>query len=333
MNAHKLGSTEVEVSELGFGGAQIGNVHSAVDDATAAAAVDAAWEEGIRYFDTAPHYGLGLSERRLGLALGGRRRNEFAISTKVGRLLIPNEAPTGSDLQKGGFAVPDEWTRRLDYSGDGVRRSLEASLQRLGMDRVDIVYVHDPDDHLDQAVREALPALCRLRDEGVVAAVGAGMNYWQPLLRIVRETDADVVMLAGRWSLLDRSGEPLLEECAHRGVSVVAAAPYNSGVLSRPWPADDSLWNHEPVPEGLLARARALAAVCQEHGHSLPEVALNFPLRHRAVASVVVGMRTAAQARSSVGYLGAKVSEETWAYLDEVAIATAATHQGGRHPF
>lgn len=330
MNTRKLGNTQVEVSELGFGGAQIGNVHTPVDDETAAAAIDAAWEEGIRYFDTAPHYGLGLSERRLGAALGSRPRGEFVVSTKVGRLLVPNPAPTGSDLEAGGFAVPDDLVRHLDYSGDGVRRSIDASLRRLGMDRVDIVYVHDPDspDHLDQAVRESVPALCRLRDEGMVGAVGAGMNYWQPLLRIVQETDADVVMLAGRWSVLDRSGEPLLEECERRKVSVVAAAPFNSGLLSRAWPAGDALWDHGLVPAELLAKARALAAACQEHGNTLPEAAVRFPLRHPSVASVVAGIRTAAQARTSAGYFRAKISEEAWAHLDEVATGTLSERRG-----
>lgn len=319
MNTRKLGSTDVEVSELGYGGAQIGNLYAPVDDETAALAVDAAWEEGVRYFDTAPHYGLGLSERRLGAALGRRSRDEFVVSTKVGRLLVKNRSPTGSDLDVGGFAVPDDLARELDYSADGVRRGLEASLERLGLDRVDIVYVHDPDDYLDQAVRESIPALCQLRDEGVVGAVGAGMNYWEPLLRIVEESDADVVMLAGRWTLLDRSGEPLLEVCEARGVSVVAAAPFNSGLLSRPWPEEGAMWNYGPAPAEVLAKARALAAACREHGNTLPEVAVCFPLRHPAVASVVVGMRTAAHARTSTGYLGAQISEETWAALEGVA--------------
>jgi D-threo-aldose 1-dehydrogenase len=317
--ARKLGRTGVEVSELGFGAAQIGNLHSPVDDQTASGAVEAAWEAGVRYFDTAPHYGLGLSERRLGAALAGKPRSEFAISTKVGRLLVPNPAPVGSDLASGGFAVPDELTRELDYSADGVRRSLEASLERLGLDRVDIVYVHDPDEpgHLDQTVKEAVPALCKLRAEGVVGAVGAGMNYWQPLLRIVRESDVDAVMLAGRWTLLDRSGEALLEECDGKGVSVVDAAPFNSGLLARPWPEEGALWNYAPAPAELLAKARALAEVCQRHGVSLPAAAIQFPLRHRAVASVVAGMRTAEQARASVANAAARIPEAVWAELDQ----------------
>jgi D-threo-aldose 1-dehydrogenase len=313
---HRLGRTNVEVTEVGFGGAQVGNLSSAVSDEGAFAAVDGAWEAGVRYFDTAPHYGLGLSERRLGRALAARPRNELVISTKVGRLLRPNPAPRGSDLETGGFDVPDNLTRVHDYSRDGVRRSLEESLQRLGMDRVDVIYVHDPDDYMDQALCEALPALVELRDEGVVGAVGAGMNFWQPLVRVVKEADVDAVMLAGRWTLLDRSGEPLLAECEARGVSVVAAAPFNSGLLSRAWPPDEALFNYQLASGEVLARARKLAEICQAQGTSLPEAAMSFPLRHPAVACVVSGMRTAAQAASAARWAAAGISEEAWAALD-----------------
>lgn len=187
----------MQVTELGFGAAPIAGLYKPVDEADAAATIVAAWDSGVRYYDTAPHYGLGLSEVRLGRALSDRPRDELVVSTKVGRLLVPNPAPTGSDLASG-FAVPDGLTRELDFTADGVRRSLEGSLLRLGMDRVDIVLVHDPDDHVDQALTEALPALVALRDEGVVGAVGVGMNQWQAPLRFVREADVDVVMVAGR---------------------------------------------------------------------------------------------------------------------------------------
>jgi D-threo-aldose 1-dehydrogenase len=321
MRRRKIGRTAVEVDELGFGAAQIGNLYTAVDDQTAEEAVDAAWAAGMRYFDSAPHYGLGLSERRLGRALAGRPRDEFVVSTKVGRLLTPNPSPGGSDLAAGGFAVPDELTRVYDYSGAGVRRSLDSSLERLELDRVDIVYVHDPDDHLDEAISQAIPALVELRDAGVVGAIGAGMNFWPPLLRIVKETDVDAVMLAGRWTLLDRSGEPLLAECERRHVSVVAAAPFNSGLLSRPWPAEDAHFDYSAASPEVLARARALATVCQEHGTTLPEAAMQFPLRHPAVACVVAGMRTAGQARSTAGYMRAEIPETVWPLLDEVVTA------------
>lgn len=322
MTGRKIGRTSVEVSDLGFGAAQIGNLYVEVDDATAEGAVDAAWAAGVRYFDTAPHYGLGLSEARLGAALAGRPRDDFAVSTKVGRLLVPNPSPSGSDIAVAGFAVPDGLARVYDYSRDGVRRSLEASLARLQMDRVDIVYVHDPDDYLDVAISEAIPALAELRDAGLVGAIGAGMNFWPPLLRIVTEADVDVVMLAGRWTLIDRSGSPLLAECERRKVSVVAAAPFNSGLLARPWPPDGANFDYAPAPAGLLAQARSMATVCQAHGTTLPEVAMQFPLRHPAVASVVAGTRTSAQAAANSGFMRAKIPEAVWPALDEVYGAT-----------
>ncbi|WP_412538808.1 aldo/keto reductase [Longispora sp. K20-0274] len=306
------------VTALGFGAAPIGNLYRSIDDETAYAAIAAAWDGGVRYFDTAPHYGLGLSERRLGAALAGRPRSDYTISTKVGRLLVPNTAPTGSDLSSGGFAVPDDLTRVLDYTRDGVLRSLEASLTRLGTDRIDIVYVHDPDDHLDQAINETIPALIELRDQGVVGAVGAGMNFTAPLLRIVTETDVDVVMLAGRWTLADRSGAPLLTACAERGVAVVAAAPFNSGLLASPHPADGAYFNYGPASPDVLGHARDLAAVCDRHGVELPHAAMQFPGRHPAVASVVAGMRTATQAEGNVRWATGGLPDELWAALESL---------------
>ncbi len=303
------------VSQLGFGGASLGNLYVETPDAQARASVDAAWDGGVRYFDTAPHYGLGLSERRLGAALAGRPRADYVLSTKVGRLLVPNPAPTGSDLGAGGFAVPDDLVRRFDFSRDGVLRSLEASLDRLGVGRVDIVYVHDPDEHMDQAIAEAIPALAELRDQGVVGAVGAGMNQWQALRRMVREADLDVVMLAGRWTLLDRSGAPLLAACVERGVAVVAAAPYNSGLLARDWPDPGGPFNYGRPPEEVLDRARSLAGVCRRHGTRLPAAALQFPLRHPAVTAVVAGMRTADEVNAALRLLAEPVPEAAWAEL------------------
>jgi D-threo-aldose 1-dehydrogenase len=312
MNRRQVGLTGLGVTELGFGGAAIGGLFKPSPADVARAAVDAAWDAGIRYFDTAPHYGLGMSERRLGEALRDRPREEFVLSTKVGRLLVANPAPTGSDLGSGGFAVPDELTRVFDYSADGVRRSLDASLQRLGLDRVDIVLVHDPDDHADQAVTEALPALIELRDQGVVGAVGLGMNQWQVPLRAVMETDVDVVMLAGRWTLADRSGAPLLEACAGRGVSLLAAAPFNSGLLARAWPPDDAHFNYQPAAAGVLEHARALARRSERHGLTLPQAALRFPLLHKAVACVVTGLGSPGHVRSAVNWLSGPVPDTGW---------------------
>lgn len=321
--ARRLGRTDVRVSPLGFGAAPIGNLYTPLDEDQARAVVDAAWDAGVRYYDTAPHYGLGLSERRLGAALAHRPRTEFTVSTKVGRVLEPHPAPTGSDLAAGGFAVPDTLIRRPDYSRDGVLRSLEDSLTRLGLDRVDIVYVHDPDDHLDAALGQALPTLSALRDQGVVGAVGVGMNAVAPLLRVVAEADVDAVMVAGRWTLVDRTARPLLDACAERGVSVVAAAPFNSGLLSRPSPPEDALFDYGPAPQAILRRARHLAEVCARHGTVLPHAAVRFPLRDPVVAGVVAGFRSAEEVASAARWVAGDLTVAAWRDLD----AATAEHE------
>jgi D-threo-aldose 1-dehydrogenase len=316
MQQHPIGTTAAAVTALGFGGASAGNLYTETTGEEATAAVDCAWAGGIRYFDTAPHYGLGLSERRLGAALRHRPREVFVISTKVGRMLEPNPRPAGSDLAAGGFAVPDTLRRRFDFSAAAVRRSLEGSLGRLGLDRADLVYVHDPDDHVDEAIAGAIPELIRMREEGLVSAVGVGMNQWQAPLRMVRETGIDLVMLAGRWTLLDRSGQPLVDECAARGVAVVAAAPFNSGLLARAWPGDGAYFDYGPAPPQVLARARALAGICQRHGVSLPDAAIQFPLRHPAVVSVVGGMRSGEEVTATLARFATVVPDDAWTELD-----------------
>jgi D-threo-aldose 1-dehydrogenase len=314
----RLGRTALNVTEIGFGASTAGNIWRARSDEEVTAGLAAAWDRGIRYFDTAPHYGLGLSERRVGTALQDRPRDEYVLSTKVGRLLEPNPAPTGSDLTAGGFDVPDDLHRVRDYSADGVRRSLEASLERLGADRIDIVLVHDPDDYVDQALTEAIPALVALREQGVIGAVGVGMNQWQAPLRAVNETDVDVVMIAGRWTLADHSAQPLVDRCAERGVAVLAAAPFNSGLLARPRPAEDATFNYERAPRQMLERARALADVCDSAGISLPHAAMQFPLRHPAVTSVVVGLSSGPQVDAAIERLQTPIDDEAWTRLDAV---------------
>ncbi|MFC7245611.1 aldo/keto reductase [Catellatospora aurea] len=312
MPTRPLGRTGLNVSTLGFGAAGIGNLGYAGSDLAAARAVDVAWEAGIRHFDTAPHYGLGLSERRLGAALRAHPRDAYVLSTKVGRLLRPHPAPTGSDLAAGGFDVPDDLVRVWDFTAAGVARSIEESLTRLGVDRIDIVYVHDPDDAVDEAVSQAIPALIALREQGVIRAVGVGMNQWQAPLRMVLETDLDVVMLAGRYTLLDRSGEHLLDECERRGVAVVAAAPFNSGILARPWPVEGGNFNYAPASDRVLWQARRLAETCREHETALPVAALQFPLRHPAVAAVVSGMRSAEHVDAAVAGMRTPVPAGLW---------------------
>jgi D-threo-aldose 1-dehydrogenase len=305
------------LTELGFGAAQLGNLHRMTSDDDARAAVDAAWDAGIRYFDTAPHYGLGLSERRLGEALRGRPRDEFVLSTKVGRLLVPSGHPEGT-MDDGGFAVPATLRREWDLSRDGVRRSLDDSLERLGLDRIDIAYLHDPDEHGPQAHAEAIPALIELREEGVLGAIGAGMNQSAMPAEFVRRHDIDVIMLAGRYTLLEQGAlDDLMPAAADRGVAVVAAAVYNSGLLSKPRPGADAQYDYTAAPADVIARANALADVCEEFGITLPEAAVAFPLRHPAVVSVVVGMRTAEQVRSTAERYAAGIPEEFWHALSE----------------
>ena len=310
----RLGRSPVLVTELSFGAAAIGNLFTEVSDDDARAAVDAAWDGGIRTFDTAPHYGLGLSERRLGAALRHRPRDEYVISTKVGRLLEPAEAGEPAGLDPAGFAVPARYVRRFDFSADGVRRSLAASLDRLGLDRVDIALIHDPDSHGAQALGEAYPALERLRAEGVVRAIGVGMNQAEMLTRFVTETDIDVVLMAGRYTLLDQSAAvALLPAAERRGVSVIAGGVFNSGLLAAPAPG--ATYDYRKAPDSLVARALRLEKICAEYGVPLRAAAARFPLTHPAVASVLIGARSAAEITDAVRQRALDIPAALWEAL------------------
>jgi D-threo-aldose 1-dehydrogenase len=290
----RLGQSSVMVTEVSFGGAAVGNLFSAVSEPDARAAINAAWDGGIRAFDTAPHYGLGLSERRLGDALRHRPRDEYVISTKVGRLLEPVVPGQPVGLDPEGFAVAAHRVRRFDYSADGVRRSLEASLRRLGLDRVDIALIHDPDDHGEQALREAYPALAAMRAQGMVGAIGVGMNQAAMLTRFIEETDIDVVLVAGRYTLLDRSAaDEMLPAALRRGVSVIAAGVFNSGLLATP--SAGATYEYEVASDEMVARALRLAEACEGFGVPLRAVAARFPLTHPAIASVLIGLRSPAE--------------------------------------
>ncbi|MFE9425792.1 aldo/keto reductase [Kitasatospora sp. NPDC006697] len=294
MHHRKIQNTSVAVTELGFGAAVIGNLYRETSDQEASAAVDAAWDAGIRCFDTAPHYGLGLSERRLGAALRDRPREEYVVSSKVGRLLVPNEEPRGTDTD--GFAVPDDLRRQWDFSRNGVLRSIEETLTRTGLDRLDIVFLHDPDDHWRQAADEGMPVLAELRDQGVIGAIGAGMNQSAMLARFLRETAADVVMLAGRYTLLDQSAlDDVLPAAQEHGKSVVAVGVFNSGLLSRDRPTKGMKYDYQDAPADLVQRALAIAEVCEAYGTTLPAAAIAFPYTHPAVVNVTLGMRTPQQ--------------------------------------
>lgn len=310
--------TSVELGAIGYGVAALGNLYAARPDDVWPAIIPAAWEAGIRYFDVAPHYGLGLAEERLGEGLRGLPRDEYVVSTKVGRLLEPNPdyRPGQSDIGNL-FAVPSTLRRRFDFSRDGVLRSVEDSLTRLGLDRIDILFVHDPDDHEREALDGAFPALAELRSQGVIRAYGAGMNQPAMLSRFVRETDLDIVMCAGRYTLLDgTAAADLLPAAEKRGVQVVVAAVFNSGLLATDRPVAGATFDYAAAPEALIRRVDRIADVAAPYGVTLPQLAVQFPLRHPAVSTVVLGADTPEQIVRNAALAAPDVPEGLWAELD-----------------
>jgi D-threo-aldose 1-dehydrogenase len=296
---------------FGFGTGPLGGLYAPVTDADAADALAAAWAAGVRFYDTAPHYGAGLAERRLGAFLRDVPRDEVIVSTKVGRVLAPaNDVPAEQE----GFFDGAPFVRVYDYSRAGILRSLEDSVARTGLDRFDLVLIHDPDDHWEPAVTQAYPALAQLRDEGVVGAIGVGMNQWQMLARFVRETDLDAVLLAGRYTLLDRSAaDVLLPLCLDRSVAVIAGGVFNSGILANPTP--DSHYDYAPPPAATLARALELQRACERYGTPLAAAALQYPLRHDAVEAVLVGARSADEIIEDIALAAHPVPDELWDLL------------------
>ena len=309
------------LTELGFGAAQLGNLFRETTDDASRQAVAAALDDGLRYFDTAPHYGLGLSERRLGRSLESTPRDSIVLSSKVGRLLV-DSPETAGQRDDDGFVVPATTRRVWDFSRDGILRSVEASLARIGTDHLDIAYLHDPDEHWEAASTTGVAALVELREQGVVGAIGAGMNQSAMLTEFIRRTDVDVMMVAGRFSLLDQSalGE-LLPLAQQRGVGIVAAAVYNSGLLSSERVDRSAHFDYDTAPAEVVDRAVAIAEICARHGVSLPAAAIQYPLRHPAVVSVVTGMRTSDHVNSTVARYRAEIPEALWEDLDAAGLA------------
>lgn len=311
----------VAIGPLGFGGAPVGNLYRPVSEGHAWDALEAAWQEGVRYFDTAPHYGLGLSERRIGEFLASKPRGEYVVSTKVGRLLTPNPGYAGGDDLEHGFDVPDEYLRVFDPTLSGVRKSLEASLDRMGLDRIDILYLHDPDAYdLETGLTYGLPALESIRDDGLTRQIGIGVNDSAVAARAVQEADLDLVMIAGRYTMLDQSAEQeLFPACRANDTKVIAAAPFNSGLLATSRPRPDATYDYGPVPEHILERVDLIAEVCAAHGVALPAAALQFPLRHPLVESVVVGSARAEAVRENSERMQTPIPVGFWVDIASVA--------------
>jgi D-threo-aldose 1-dehydrogenase len=311
----------IAFSELGFGAAPLGNLYRAISDEQAQATMQAAWDAGVRYFDTAPLYGYGLSETRLNQFLRGRDRKSYVISTKIGRLLdvVPPEQRSGIGKF---FDVPTR-RERFDYSYDGVMRSLEFSLERLGLDYVDILYVHDVDVFSqgsvamrDQRVEELMSggykALISLRDQGVIKAIGAGVNEWQVCQTLTERGDFDIFLLAGRYTLLEQEAlSSFLPICEKRGIGIALGGPYNSGILAT-GPKPGAYYNYDPAPQAILERVSRIENVCAKHGVALVEAALRFPLVHPAVVSVIPGAQSPEEVKRNVANLTAKVPQALW---------------------
>jgi D-threo-aldose 1-dehydrogenase len=320
----RLGNGGLDFTELGTGGGPLGNLYRAITEAEAEATLVAAWDGGCRYYDTAPLYGLGLAETRLGHFLRGRTRDDYVVSTKVGRLLevCPPERRTGI----GKFFETPSRREVYDYSYDGIMRSLEDSLERLGLDRVDILLAHDldiythgsraeADRRVDQFIGSGYDALLALRDEGVITAFGAGINEWQYGQALAERGDFDLFLLAGRYTLLEQEAlDSFLPLCRARGIGILLGGPYNSGILAT-GPKPGAFYNYDPAPEQILDRVRRIEAVCEAHGVPLIAAALQFPLHHPSVVSVVPGGQSAGQVRANLEVLATPIPPALWADL------------------
>ncbi len=319
----------LKLGPFGFGGAPLGNLFAAIDEAAAVAAVRRAYDTGLRHFDTAPHYGHGLSEHRIGEALRGMPRDSFILSTKVGRLLVPDAAAPSTQH---GFTRTLPFVQRYDYSGDGARRSLEFSLHRLGMARIDIAYIHDCDFHahgadgarrFKEAMDGAYPALAKLKAEGAIAALGLGVNHWETCRDALKHGDIDLFLLAGRYTLLDQSAlDELLPACVARGTGIVVGGPYNSGILATGAVAG-ATFDYKPASPEILARVAAIAAVCKRHGVALRAAALQFPLAHPAIVAVIPGARTPAEIDDNAALMRAVIPAALWAELKATKLLRA----------
>jgi D-threo-aldose 1-dehydrogenase len=305
-----LGRTSLEVTRFGLGTAPLAGLYEAVAEDQALEVIESAWSAGIRHFDTAPLYGHGLAELRLGKALQGKPRDEFVLASKVGRLLRAGAPPEPGQSFRGTPPVNPVF----DFSYDGVMRSVDESLERLRLERIDILHIHDPDNHFDEALQGAYKALDHLRSEGLIKAVGAGMNQAEMLVQFAHDANFDCFLLAGRYTLLDQGAlDELLPLCVERGIAIIGAGVYNSGILADP--KRGARYNYVAAPDPLLERARKIQAVCEQHGVPLKAAAVQFPLGHPAVGCVVVGCRSKAQLDESLDMLEVEIPSTMWQEL------------------
>ncbi len=323
---------ELAFTELGFGAAPLGNLYRPMTEKDSRATLDTAWSEGLRYYDTAPLYGLGLSETRLNSFLRAKPRDAYLLSTKVGRLL--QLCPPAERTRPNAFFETPSRREVFDYSRDGVLRSIEFSLERLGVDSVDVVYAHDVDvfthgsaEAADARIREFMSggyrALNELREQGAIKAFGAGINEWQIAERLAREGDFDVFLLAGRYTLLEQEAlTSFLPLCAEKHIGVVVGGPFNSGILAT-GPKPGAFYNYAPAPKEILERVRGIETVCKSHGIKLAEAALRFPLGHPAVVSVIPGGQKASEVRRNAEMLQAKIPAALWRDLKSQGLMRA----------
>jgi D-threo-aldose 1-dehydrogenase len=303
----RLGRTALTVTKFGLGTAPLAGLFEPVDEAQGLGVIERAWNKGIRFFDTAPLYGYGLAEMRVGTVLRRKPRDEFVLASKVGRLLRADAPPEPGQAYRGTPAVNPVF----DFSYEGVMRSVDESLERLRLDRIDVLHIHDPDDHYDQAINGAYRALDRLRTDGVIGAVSAGMNQAEMLTRFAREANFDCFLLAGRYTLLDQIAlKELLPECVKRGIAIIAAGVYNSGILADPKPG--AHYNYQAAPPELIERAQRIRDVCARHGVPIKAAAVQFPLGHPAVTCVVVGCRSEQQLVESIEMFEVNIPSTLW---------------------
>ena len=306
----------LEIPQLSIGTSAFGGLFSAVSDEEVEQVVATSIEHGINFFDTAPHYGKGSAEKRLGKVIAPYPRQSLVISSKVGRLLVSSKG--GDDP---GWENSDPLVERtFDYSAYGVEKSLEDSLKRLNLERLDMVFIHDPDEHADQAITVAYPVLEKMRDQGLVTAIGVGITTTAIPTRFVHETDIDVVLMALRYTLLDQSAaQDLLPAALEKGVSVIAGGVFNSGILINP--GKDSTFNYMPASPEMVHRAQAIQKFLSERNSSLAQVAMQFPLRHPAISAVLVGCRSRDEVLQNIADFDTVISEDNWLEIEDFLIS------------